>query len=86
MEVYMVSNARQNFARLLDEAKQSGKVLIRRRDGSLFSLVPEKKKNSLLDVKGLNSKMSRAELLDILRESKELYEVDPNLGQVAVIV
>ena len=72
MDVYTYSNARQNLASVLDQAKKTGKVLIKRRDGSLFSLIPEEKKPvSPLDVEGLDSRMKRDELLDILRESIE---------------
>jgi len=71
MDVYTYSDARQNFSRVLDKAKKTGRVLIKRRDGSLFLLKPEeKKKGSLLNVKGLNSGIKRKELLDILKESR----------------
>ena len=39
MKLYTYSDARQQFSKVLDTAKKEGKVLIRRRDGSLFSLV-----------------------------------------------
>jgi len=72
MDVYTYSNARQNLDSVLDQAKKTGNVLIKRRDGSLFSLIPEEKKPvSTLDVAGLDSRMKRDELLDILRESRE---------------
>lgn len=71
MDVYTYSNARQNLASVLDQAKKTGKVLIKRRDGSTFSLIPEEKSGSPLDVDGLDSGMKRDELLDILRESRE---------------
>ena len=70
MDIYTYSSARQNLANVLDQAKKQGRVLIQRRDGSLFSLTPENKPESPLDVNGLNSAMKRGELLDIIRESR----------------
>lgn len=71
MDVYTYSNARQNLASVLDQAKKTGRILIKRRDGSLFSLIPEDKPDSPFDVGGLDSGMKRDELLDIIRESRE---------------
>jgi PHD/YefM family antitoxin component YafN of YafNO toxin-antitoxin module len=36
MRVYTFSEARQNFASLLEKAEKEGVVLIKRKDGSLF--------------------------------------------------
>lgn len=41
MNVYTYSEARQQLASVLDSAKKTGKVLIRRQDGSTFSITPE---------------------------------------------
>ncbi len=54
MTVYTFSEARQNFASLLEKAKKEGVVLIKRKDGSLFEVLPITPKGSPLDVKGLN--------------------------------
>jgi PHD/YefM family antitoxin component YafN of YafNO toxin-antitoxin module len=42
MQVYTYSEARQKLALLLEQAENSGKVIIRRKDGRTFSLTPEK--------------------------------------------
>jgi len=42
MQVYTYPEARQKLAMVLDEAENTGKVLIRRKDGRTFALVPEK--------------------------------------------
>lgn len=42
MEAYTYSQARQKLSSLLDKADQKGKVLIRRRDGRTYALVPER--------------------------------------------
>ncbi len=41
MQVFTYSEARQKLAMILDQAENSGKVLIRRKDGRTFALVPE---------------------------------------------
>lgn len=68
MTVYTYSEARQNFASLLNKAHTEGEVLIRRRDGQIFSMRPEKNKKSPLSVKGIKPFISTRELVDIIRE------------------
>ena len=55
MTTYTFSEARQNFATILEKAKMEGRVLIKRKDGSLFSIQPVVKKDSTLDVEEINS-------------------------------
>ena len=71
MKLYTYSDARQQFAKVLEEASQDGKVLIRRRDGSLFSLVPEPQSTSPLDVEGISTDISSKEIVSILREERQ---------------
>lgn len=52
MKGYTYSEARQNFAAVLEEAKQRGAVQIRRRDGTTFVIRPQRAETSPLDVKG----------------------------------
>jgi antitoxin Phd len=68
MNIYSYSEARQKLAKLLDKAKAEGKVLIKRRDGSTFELRSITGKKSPLDVKGVDVKLEKKEILDILRE------------------
>ncbi len=68
MNIYTYSEARQKLAMLLDKAKTEGKVLIKRRDGSTFELKSISGKKSPLDVKGVDVKLEKEEILDILRE------------------
>jgi hypothetical protein len=68
MNTYTYSEARQKLAALLDKAKKEGKVLIKRKDGSIFELKSVTEKKSPLDVKGVNIKLDRDEILDILKE------------------
>ena len=71
MKVYTYSEARQKLAQVLDEAKECGKVLIRRRDGSVFSLTPEPLARSPLDVVGIETEISSEEIVAIVREGRE---------------
>ncbi len=71
MKLYTYSDARQQFSKVLDTAKKDGKVLIRRRDGSLFSLVAEKSAVSPFDVEGISTKVTTPEIVDVLRRERE---------------
>ena len=70
MTVYTYSQARQNFSSLLNTASKDGEVLVRRKDGSLFSIRPQMRNKSPLDIKGIRSKMATSEIVDIIRESR----------------
>ena len=70
MKVYTYSEARRRLARLLDEARQGGEVRIKRRDGSEFALRPVERGASPLDVPGVDSGVSRGEILAAIRESR----------------
>lgn len=46
MLVVTYSEARQNFASILDKAKEEGAVLVKRADGSVFRIIPEEEEDS----------------------------------------
>jgi len=72
MKVYSDSEARRNFVTILDEAERDGAVEVRRRDGSVFRILPlRKSKASPLDVKGVKLGVSSADLVAIVREGRE---------------
>lgn len=71
MKVYTYSEARQRFARILDEARDGAEVRIKRRDGSEFLLRAVRACGSPLDVPGVDSGLGRDEILAALRESRE---------------
>lgn len=71
MTTYTVSEARQRFASVLEKARSEGKVLIRRKDGSVFEIKPVSGKQSPLDVEGLDLELSREEIVGIVREVRE---------------
>lgn len=71
MQVYTYSEARQKFAVVLKQAESSGKVMIRRKDGSTFALIPETLKTSPLDVPSIKTNITTQEIVDIIREGRE---------------
>jgi prevent-host-death family protein len=70
MRVYSYSEARQQFAELLNRASREGQVEIRRRDGNVFVVRPATRSGSPLDVPGIDAGLSRAEIVDLVRESR----------------
>ena len=71
MTIYTYSEARQNFASVLDKARKIGEVLIKRKDGTVFIIKPVTKNDSPLDVKGVDIKLSRDEIVDLLRKVRQ---------------
>jgi len=71
MRVYSFTEARQNFASILDEAKNQGVVCIKKRNGEAFYIKPAKSRKSPLDVKGVNLGITSSEIVDAIRESRE---------------
>lgn len=71
MQIYTYSEARQKLAAILDQAENSGKVIIRRKDGRTFALVPEKVASSPLDVPSIKAKITTQEIVDNIREGRE---------------
>lgn len=71
MQIYTYSEARQKLAAVLEQAESTGKVLIRRKDGRTFALVPEKVAASPLDVPSVKAKITTQEIVDIIREGRE---------------
>ncbi|WP_396269335.1 type II toxin-antitoxin system Phd/YefM family antitoxin [Ideonella sp.] len=72
MKVYSFSQARQQFASVLECAEQEGQVKITHRDGRAFVLMPVKTQHSPLDIRGIDLGVDRAELLQALHESRRV--------------
>jgi len=71
MKIYTYSKAREKLADILEESKKE-EVVIRRRKGDLYSVVPKSPaRRSPFDVSGLNKKIARKEILNAIRESRE---------------
>ena len=71
MTTYTFSEARQKFASVLAKAQAEGKVLIKRKDGSVFLIQPVPKVESPLDVEGVDLGLSADEIVQIVREVRE---------------
>ncbi len=70
MDVYTYSEARQNFSTVLDKAEATGKVLIRRKDGRTYALVPERSSASPLDVASIQADVSTREIVTLIRDRR----------------
>ncbi len=71
MKVFTYSEARQNLARLLNIA-QHEEVVIRRRDGSIFSLrAKASDAGSPFDVPGIKTRATTADILEAIRDARE---------------
>ncbi len=71
MLVYTYSEARQKLAAVLEQAENTGKVLIRRKDGHTFALTPEKDVSSPLDVPSIKATITTQEIVEIVRDGRE---------------
>ena len=68
--MYTYSEARQHFAEVLDSAQRDGGVKIRRRDGRVYVLKPERPDVAPLDVKEVDLAMESDELVNFVREGR----------------
>jgi hypothetical protein len=73
--VYTFSEARQKFAALLERARREGAVRVKRRDGQVFLIQPERSRRSPLDVAGIDSDVSGEEIVDMVREMRQRVNV-----------
>ena len=71
MQVFTYSEARQELAKVLEQADSTGKVFIRRKDGRTYALCPEKISSSPLDVPSIKANISTDEVVSIIREGRE---------------
>lgn len=70
MLVVTYSEARQNFASILDASKKDGAVIVKRADGSAFRITPEVEKKSPFDGIRTLADIRQDELLAALRETR----------------
>lgn len=69
MKVYTFSQARQNLAEVLNQAREE-EVVIRRRGGDSFAVVPKAREGSPFDVPGLKTRATTADILSAVRDSR----------------
>lgn len=70
MNTYTYSEARQKLASLLEQAAKYGEVQIKRRDGQVFIIRPQKRNGSPLSVEGIKLNLSRKEILQSIEEGR----------------
>lgn len=70
MKEFTYSEARQRLAALLERAQREGAVRIRRKDGQVFVVRPERSAGSPLDVPAIGARLSREDILDAIREGR----------------
>ena len=73
MKVFTFTEARQKLASLLEQAAKYGEVRIKRRDGQVFLIKPQKRKGSPLAVGGIKKKLSRREILESIEEGRKAF-------------
>ncbi|ADK79831.1 type II toxin-antitoxin system Phd/YefM family antitoxin [Sediminispirochaeta smaragdinae] len=74
MRVFSYSEARQNFASILNMATEED-VVIAKKDGTKFKIVPLTKNESKspFDVPGIKSNITTKEILEIMKEARETF-------------
>ena len=70
MKIYTYTQAREQLAAVLDEAKTE-EVIIRRRNGDQFSISLRRTERSPLEVEPVRSRATTADILEAIRESRE---------------
>ena len=71
MLVMTYSDARQNFASVLDKAQTGGAVLVKRADGSLFRISPEQKGKSPFEGIKTLFDLQHNDIMQAMRETRE---------------
>lgn len=69
MQTYL--ETQENLSVLLERASEEGEVRIKRTDGQVFILKPEKNKRSALDIAGIDLGVSTEEIVEFVREGRE---------------
>ena len=69
MQTYL--ETQESLSVLLERAREEGEVRIKRLDGQVFVLKPEKIKRSALDVAGIDLGVSTKEIVELIREGRE---------------
>jgi antitoxin Phd len=71
MKIYTYSQARGKLADILEESKKE-EVIIRRRKGDTFSIMPKvPTRRSPFDIVGLRKRITRQEIIEAIRDSRE---------------
>ena len=66
-----MAEAKEKLEALLEEACREGEILIKRDDGQIFVIRPERQTRSPLDVQGVDLGLSKSEIVQFVREGRE---------------
>ncbi len=69
MQTYL--ETQENLSALLERASEQGEVRIKREDGQVFILKPDRTRRSALDVAGVDLGVSTKEIVDFVREGRD---------------
>lgn len=69
MQTY--TETQENLSVLLERANDEGEVRIKRTNGQIFILKPERAKRSALDIAGIDLGVSTKEIVEFIREGRE---------------
>ena len=69
MQIYL--ETQENLSVLLERAREHGEVRIKRTNGQVFILKPERANRSALDVVGIDLGVSTKEIVEFVREGRE---------------
>jgi hypothetical protein len=61
----------ENLSDLLERASDEGEVRIKRNNGQIFILKPERTKPSAFDIAGIDLGISTKEIIEFVREGRE---------------
>jgi hypothetical protein len=81
MTVYTFSEARQNLASVVEQAKREGAVQVKRRDGSMFTIMPVQSQGSPLDVGYVDIALTQDEIVNAVRAGRERQYPSPVEGE-----
>ena len=74
MTVYTSSEVQKQFSALLKKALREGQVKFKTKDGQIFVIRPEKPaKESPFDVRSIKLPITKADILEAIRESRTRY-------------
>ena len=71
MTIRAKPRARPGLAALLKQAARDGEVKIKSKDGETFVIRPERRTKSPLDIEGVDLKLTRAEIIEFIHESRK---------------
>jgi prevent-host-death family protein len=73
-KTYTFTDARQRLTEVLAQAEKDGEVKITYRGGKSYIIRPVQSEESPLNVPGVKTAMTRQEILDSIREGREMSD------------